>query len=63
MLVCEQSARAQQLAVGAQADGYERVAQINFADVAALEAILTGLDDLLPAETDEDFDVRELGAA
>jgi len=31
--------------------------------VAALEAILTGLDDLLSAEADEDFDVRELGAA
>ena len=62
-VLLEQRARAQQLAEGAQADGHERLAQINLADVAALEAILTGLDDLLPAEADEHFDVRELGAA
>jgi len=62
-VLLEQRARAQQLAEGAKADGHERLAQINLADVAALEAILTGLDDLLPAEADEHFDVRELGAA
>jgi hypothetical protein len=62
-VLLEQRGRAQQLAEGAQADGHERLAQINLADVAALEAIVTGLDDLLPAEADEHFDVRELGAA
>jgi integrase len=62
-LLVEQRARAQELAEGAAAEGHERLAQINLADVAALEAILTGLDELPAAESDESFDVRKLGAA
>lgn len=62
-VLVEQRARAQELAEGAATEGHERLAQINLADVAALEAILTGLDDLPPGESDEGFDVRKLGAA
>jgi hypothetical protein len=58
----EQRPRARTLAESAVAEGHERLAQINLADVAALDAILEGLDGLC-VEPDEDFDVRDLGAA
>lgn len=62
-VLVEQRARAQQLGEAAVADGHERVAQINFADVAALEAMLTGIDELRTVERYDDFDVRDLGVA
>jgi integrase len=58
----EQRQRAQALADSAVAEGHERLAQINLADVAALDTILYGLDELR-VEPDEEFDVRDLGAA
>jgi integrase len=62
-VLVEQRGRAQQLGEAAQAEGHERLAQLNLADVAALDAILDGLDDLQPGERDDGFDVRDLGAA
>lgn len=62
-MLVDQRARANELADAAQVDGHERLAQINLADVAALDAILTGLDDLGTVETDKNFDLRDLGAA
>jgi hypothetical protein len=58
----EQRQRAQALADSAVAEGQERLAQINLADVAALDAILHGLDELR-VEPDDVFDIRDLGAA
>lgn len=62
-VLVDQRARAKELADAAQVDGHERLAQINLADVVALDAILTGLDDLGPVEPDKNFDLRDLGAA
>lgn len=63
-VLVEQRARAQQHADSAAAAGLARVVEINLADVAALDVVLTGLDELAaPPAADESFDVRELGAA
>jgi len=44
--------------------GLTWIGEINLADVAALDAVLTGLDELAAAPTaDESFDLRDLGAA
>jgi hypothetical protein len=61
-VLLEQRQRARALADSAVGEGHERLAQINFADVAALDAILGGLDELR-VEPDAAFDVRDLGAA
>jgi integrase len=61
-VLLEQRQRAQALADSAVAEGHERLAQINVADVAALDAILEGLDELR-VEPDEDFDIRDFGVA
>lgn len=63
-VLANQRARAQQHADAAAAAGMERLVEINLADVAALDRILDGLDDLAASATiDEIFDVRDLGAA
>jgi hypothetical protein len=63
-VLVEQRTRAQQHADGAAAAGLSRVVELNLADVAALDAVLNGLNELaLPPDADESFDVRELGAA
>lgn len=63
-VLANQRARAQQHADAAAAAGMERLVEINLADVAALDRILDGLDDLAASGTiDEIFDVRDLGAA
>lgn len=63
-VLVEQRARAEQHADSAAAAGLARVVEINLADVAALDAVLSGLDDLAPSPAvDDTFDVRELGAA
>lgn len=63
-VLVEHRSRAQQHADGAAAAGHDRVVEINLADVAALDAILTGLDELAAAPvTDDAFDLRDLGAA
>ncbi|MCA1699590.1 MAG: site-specific integrase [Actinobacteria bacterium] len=60
----EQRSRAQGHADSAAAAGLARIVEINLADVAALDAVLTGLDELAAAPTaDESFDLRDLGAA
>jgi hypothetical protein len=61
-VLLEQRERSQVLADSALAEGHERLAQINLADVAALDAMLDGLDELL-VEPDAEFDLRDLGAA
>lgn len=63
-VLVEQRARARQHADSAAAAGLDRVVEINLADVAALDAVLTGLDELASAPAaDETFDLRDLGAA
>jgi len=60
----EHRTRAKEHADSAALAGQERIREINLADVAALDAILTGLDKLAAAPVaDEAFDLRELGAA
>ena len=61
-VLLEQRHRARALAESAVSEGHERLAQINLADVAALDAILEGLNELR-VEPDEEFDIRDLGAA
>lgn len=63
-VLVEQRARAQQHADSAATAGLTRIVELNLADVAALDAVLSGLDDLAaPPEADEAFDIREIGAA
>lgn len=63
-VLAEQRARAQEHADAAAAAGMDRLVDVNLADVAALDRILSRLDDLAAsAPLDDDFDVREFGAA
>jgi len=63
-VLVEHRTRAKEHADSAALAGQERIREINLADVAALDAILTGLDKLAAAPVaDEAFDLRELGAA
>ena len=62
-VLVDQRARAQEHADSAAAAGLDRVAELNLADVAALDTMLTGLDAAAAAAADEAFDVREIGAA
>jgi hypothetical protein len=62
-VLVDQRARAHERADSATAAGLDRVAELNLADIAALDAILSGLDEAAGAAADETFDVREIGAA
>jgi integrase len=62
-VLVEQRARAQERADSGAAAGLDRVAELNLADVAALDAVVAGLDEVLATAPDEAFDLREFGAA
>jgi len=63
-VLVEQRDRANEHADSAAAAGLARIVEINLADVAALDAVLTGLDDVAASPADDhQFDLRELSGA
>jgi len=63
-VLVEHRTRAQEHADSAAAVGHDRIVEINLADVAALDAVLTGLDELAVAPVaDDTFDLRDVGGA
>lgn len=62
-VLVEQRDRARAMADQAAAQDHQRLVEINLADVAALDAILSGLDDMAAPAADPAFDLRDLPSA